>query len=353
VNRFKKILDPFHIGKVGTRNRIIKTAAGTSFWSPGQRRVTDKALAYYEAVASGGVGLIMMESPVTEDPFDEPGDIRMRLDDDRYIEQVAELTAVIHKYRCPTFMQFYHRGPWIQPYAPNRPRYAASAVPPVPSEFDLPNEGAPRELTIPEIADLIGLFAAFAARAQKAGFDGVELNSGGDHLFSSFLSRFTNKRQDDYGFRTMEDRSRFLVDTVKAIKSACGQDFPISVLINAIEGGACDEGMTFDESRELAVILEKAGVDALHVRSHWYGHHLGSYNQDNLFYPEPHVPLADFPHGLDWSRHGKGVNVPAAAEIKRVVTVPVIAVSGIEPLYGEQVLRAGKADFISMCRPLR
>lgn len=349
---FQRLLEPFHIGKVQTRNRIIKTAAGTSFWSSGDRRVTEKALAYYEAVAKGGVGLIVVESPIVEYPFDAPGDVRMRLDEDWHIEQVSELVRVIHKHGCPAFMQFYHRGPWGQPYAPNRPRYAASAVPPVVSEFDLPGEGAPRELKVPEIEDLISLFAGFAAHAQKAGFDGVELNAGGDHLFSSFISRSTNKRRDEYGFHSVADRSRFLVGMIKAVKSACGNDYPVSVLINAIEGGVGDEGMTFGESRELAVILQEAGADALHVRSHWYGHHLGSYNQDNLFYPEPHVPLADFPRGLDWSRHGKGVNVPAAEEIKKVVAIPVITVSGIEPVYGEQVLRAGRADFIGMCRPL-
>jgi 2,4-dienoyl-CoA reductase-like NADH-dependent reductase (Old Yellow Enzyme family) len=83
----------------------------------------------------------------------------------------------------------------------------------------------------------------------------------------------------------MENRSRFIVEMIQAIKLRCGQDYPISVLFNAVEGGAGDQGMTFAEAKELAVILEKAGADALHVRSHWFGHHLGSYNQDNLFYP--------------------------------------------------------------------
>jgi len=111
MKKFRKLLEPFHIGKVETRNRMIKTAAGTSFWSPGERRVTERALAYYEAVAKRGVGLIMMESPIVEHPFDAPGDVRMRLDDDRYIGEISELVKVIHKHRCPTFMQFYHRGP--------------------------------------------------------------------------------------------------------------------------------------------------------------------------------------------------------------------------------------------------
>ncbi len=196
----------------------------------------------------------------------------MRLDDDHYLEQVSELVGVIHKHGCPTFMQFYHRGPWLQPYAPHRPRYAASAVPPVQSEFDLPNAGAPRAPSVSEIQNLTTLFSGLAARAKKAGFDGIELNAGGDHLFSTFLSRFTNKRRDEYGFESMEDRSRFLVGMIEAIKGACGDDFPVLVLINALEAGAGDEGMTFEESRELAVILQRAGADALHVRSHWYGH---------------------------------------------------------------------------------
>ena len=352
MNEFRRLLEPFHIGKVKTRNRIIKTAAGTSFWSPGDRRVTDMALAYYEAVAKGGAGLIMMESPIVEYPFDAPGDVRMRIDDDRYIEELSELVGVIHKHGCPTFMQFYHRGPWIQPYAPDRPRYAASAVKPLASEFDLPGEGVPRELTIPEIEGLISLFSDFAERARKAGFDGIELNAGGDHLFSTFLSRFANKRHDEYGCDSMENRSRFLVGMLKAIKQKSGQDFPISVLINAVEGGAGDEGMTYDESKALAVILQKAGADALHVRSHWFGHHLGSYNQDNLFYPEPFIPVEFFPKGPDWSHRGKGVNVPGAEVIKKVVTIPIITVSGIESVLGEEILQKGKADFIGMCRPL-
>ena len=91
MKTFHKLLEPSSIGKVKTRNRIIKTAAGTSFWSPGERRITDMALAYYEAVARGGAGLIMMESPIVEYPFDEPGDVRMRIDDDRFIPQLSEL----------------------------------------------------------------------------------------------------------------------------------------------------------------------------------------------------------------------------------------------------------------------
>jgi 2,4-dienoyl-CoA reductase (NADPH2) len=252
----------------------------------------------------------MVESPIVEYPFDEPGDVRMRIDDDRYIAEVSEIAEVIHRHGCPAFVQIYHRGPWLQPYAPNRPHIAASPVTPQYSEFDLHAETPPRELTVAEIHELTGLFAEIAGRIQRAGFDGMEINAGCDHIYSTFLSRFWNKRTDEYGCASMENRSRFLVETVNAIKKKCGADFPLSVLINAVEGGMGDEGMTYPESRALAGILESSGVDALHVRSHWLGHHVGSYNQENLFYPEPCVPLRDFPKGLDWSRRGKEVNVP-------------------------------------------
>lgn len=349
---FSRLLEPFHIGKVKTRNRIIKTASGTSLWTPGERRVTEKGKAFYETLAKGGVGLIMVESPIVEYPFDEPGDVRMRIDDDRYIAEVAEIAEVIHRHGCPAFVQIYHRGPWLQPYAPNRPHVAASPVTPPYSEFDLHAETPPRELTIAEIHELSALFAQIAGRIQKAGFDGMEINAGCDHIYSTFLSRFWNKRTDEYGCASMENRSRFLVETVGAIKKTCGSDFPLSVLINAVEGGMGDEGMTYPESRALAKLLEKSGVDALHVRSHWLGHHVGSYNHENLFYPEPCVPLQDFPKGLDWSHNGKGVNVPAAEIIKREVSIPIITVSGIVPERGEEILKDGKADFIGMCRPL-
>jgi len=349
---FHKLLEPYHIGKVKTRNRIIKTASGTSFWNTGEHRVSEKGKAFYEALARGGVGLIIVECPILEYPFDEAGDVRLRIDDDKYIQDISEIAEVIHKHGCPAFVQFYHRGPWLQPYALHRPHIAASPVRPPVSEFDLHSETAPRELTIAEIDELRNIFVTAAYRLKKAGFDGIELHTGCDHLLATFLSRYWNKRQDAYGCASMEDRTRFLVQTIREIKKRLGEDFPVSVLMNALEVGMGDEGLTYDEGKAIAQILEKAGVDALHVRSHWLGHHLGSYNQENLFYPEPHIPLKSFPKGLDWSYRGKEVNVPAAAVIKKAVSIPIITVGGIDPKRGEKILQDGRADFIGICRPL-
>jgi 2,4-dienoyl-CoA reductase (NADPH2) len=348
---FEKLLEPYHIGRVQTRNRMVKTASQTYFFDSGEHRISERAKAFYEALARGGVGLIIVETPAMESPLSEIGDRRFRIDDDKYIKDISELTKVIHKHGCPTFVQFYHRGPWGGVYALMAPPIAASAVT-IKSEYDVHEETPPRAITISEIEELVDRYSSAAVRAAKAGFDGVEVHAGSDHLLPTFISRFWNKRQDAYGAQSMENRTRFVVEIIREIKKRLGQDFPVQVLMNGIEVGGGDEGMTLEEGQALAKILQKAGADALHVRSHWFGQHQGSYHHEVLFYPEPHIPLKSFPKELDWSHKGPLANVPVAAVIKKAVSVPIMTVGGLDAQTGEMVLRQGKADLIGMTRRL-
>src|SRR5512136_230636 len=190
--RFEKLLEPAYIGSVRTRNRIIKTAAGTHYSNDDHFHMHQRTLEFYEALARGGVGLLIVESPTVDYPA---GGTRHRLDDDKYIDGFRELTKVIHKHGCPTFLQFYHNGPMGLPGQQNL--VAASPVM-LKADTDLHNQ-MPRELTIPEIKELVDKFASAAVRAQKAGFDGVEINAGSSHLLNSFISPFWNRRQDVYG----------------------------------------------------------------------------------------------------------------------------------------------------------
>jgi 2,4-dienoyl-CoA reductase (NADPH2) len=349
--RFDKLLEPYHIGRVQTRNRMVKTASQTYFFDSGEHRISERAKAFYEALARGGVGLIIVETPAMESPLSEIGDRRFRIDDDKYIKDISELTKVIHKHGCPTFVQFYHRGPWGGVYTMAAPPIAASAVT-IKSEYDVHEEAPPRELTIPEIEELVDRYASAAVRAAKAGFDGVEVHSGSDHLLPTFLSRFWNKRQDIYGAQNFENRTRFVVQIIREIKKRLGQDFPVQVLMNGIEVGGGDEGITLDEGQALAKILQEAGADSLHVRSHWFGQHWGSFHHELLFYPEPQMQLGSFPKELDWSHKGPLANVPVAAVIKKAVSIPVMTVGGFDAQLGEMVLRQGKVDFIGMTRRL-
>jgi 2,4-dienoyl-CoA reductase-like NADH-dependent reductase (Old Yellow Enzyme family)/thioredoxin reductase len=348
--RYEHLFSPFNIGKVQLKNRIVKTAAQTYLFESGENRVGTLAKGFYGAVARGGAGLVITETPAMEWPLLEEGDRRHRIDNDKYIKNLSELSAEVHKYGCPIFTQLYHRGPWSGIYALIAEPCAASAVT-YPSPFDVHDEKPPHVLTIDEIEELVDRFASGTARLQQAGWDGIEINAAADHLFHSFLSRFWNKRDDKYGPQSMENRTRFIVDVVKEIKKRCGQDFPVQVLMNAIEVGLPgDEALSLDEGKEIARIYQSIGVDSLHVRSHWAGMHQGSYNQENMFYPEPHIPLKEFPRELDWTHHGALAQVPLAAEIKKVVSIPVMTVGLIDADSGEAILREGKADLIGINR---
>jgi 2,4-dienoyl-CoA reductase (NADPH2) len=346
---YPHLFSPISIGKVRLRNRIVKTAAQTYFFETGERRFGGIAKAFYGAVARGGAGLVICETPAMEAPYKETDDRRYRIDDDRFLPDIEALAAEVHQFGCPLFLQFYHRGPWGGVYAVGRTRVAASAVT-LRSPFDVLEEEPPHALTIPEIQEIVEAFVDGAARAARGGVDGIEVNAADDHLLATFLSRFWNRRDDEYGPQSMESRARIVVEIVQGIKRRAGRDFPVQVRMNAIEIGAGEQGFSLDEGKQLAALLEAAGVDSLQVKSHWMGMHQGSYNQEVLFYPEPHIKPGDFPAELDWSRRGLGAQVPLAAIIKPVVSIPVMAVGGLDADLGEQALREGNVDLIGINR---
>ncbi|MFC1910258.1 FAD-dependent oxidoreductase [Chloroflexota bacterium] len=349
--RFAKLLEPCQIGKVKTRNRMVKTASQTYFFDSGEHRVSELAKAFYGALANGGIGLIIVETPAMEFPLADTEDRRLRVDNDKYIKDVSELTKIVHSHGCPLFVQFYHRGPWGGVYKTLAPRIAASAVT-MRTPFDVHEEKPPRAATREEIERIIDHYASCAVRVAAAGFDGVEVHTGADHLLPTFLSRFWNKRDDEYGVQTWENRTRFVVSIIKEIKKRLGNDFPVQVLMNAVEVGGYEGAFNIEEGKTLARILVEAGADSLHVRSHWLGQHQGSYHHELVFFPEAPIPLKDFPKELDWSRRGNLATLPVTDIIKKEVNIPVLGVGGFDAELGEMALREGKADLIGMTRRL-
>jgi len=350
TNKYEKLFSPYHIGKVQFKNRVVKSAAQTYFFESGERRVGDIALAFYEAVAKGGVGLIIVETPAMEWPLLDDGDRRYRVDNDKYIKNISELTAAVHKHDCKVFTQFYHRGPWGKEYQFIADRVASSPVQ-FTSPYDVHEETPPRALTVEEIEWWVDHFAACAVRVQKAGFDGLEINAGADHLFHTFISRYWNRRDDEYGPQSMENRMRFVVNVIKEIKKRCGEDWPVQVLMNAYEFGVGDQGITKEEGIEIAKVYESIGVDSLQVRNHLVGHHQGSYLHNVLWYPELCIPKEDLPKEMYWGHYGDLINVPSAARVKKEVTRPTIMTTGgFDADYAEMVLRKGQADIIGFNR---
>ena len=344
--RFERLLEPSRIGKVNTRNRIIKTASGAFYIEP-DGGVGARAKGYYETLAKGGVGLLIVESCGVEYPLGVQHTIQLHLDDDKYIPGYRELTQAVHAQGCPVFLQFQHAGPWNPTgLLPKRDTKGASTL--TESELPGPDFAAPRGLSLAEVKEYVDIWAKAAERAQKAGFDGVEINGGTCHQINTFLSRIWNRRDDEYGCGSLENRARFMCEIVREAKKRTGPDFAVTVLINIAEYGH-EKGTTVPEGVGLARLLQDAGADAVQVRAHAYGNRGGLLQPDRQFYPEPPESL---PKDLDWSRKGTGAIVPLAEAVKKVVSVPVFCACRIDPVFGEKLLREGKLDFVGMTRSL-
>jgi 2,4-dienoyl-CoA reductase (NADPH2) len=358
--KYEKLLEPGHIGSVKTRNRIVKSGAGMLMWHEDDVHMQPEVLAFYEGIARGGVGLLIVESPTIDYPLGVRWRERYRIDDDKYIKGLSELVQVIHKHGCPTFMQMNHDGPWQVklPFAPE-PMYqgapiGASAVS-FESEGDFHAE-IPRALTVAEIQEIVDKFASAAVRAQKAGFDGVDINAASSHLLHNFFSPFWNKRTDEYG-GSVENRARFAMEVIREIKKRLGKDFPVSIIMNGIEMGQGigvpdSKCLTHEDARGIARCLQAAGADAIQVRSHFLGYHVGAYLPDSLFYPAPPIPIESFPKEYNASGYGVAANIYAAAGIKSAVSIPITVVGKLDADIGEAIIREGKVDFIAMTRRL-
>jgi 2,4-dienoyl-CoA reductase (NADPH2) len=350
--RFKRLLEPSQIGRVKIRNRMIKTASGAFYVEP-TGQVGERAKAYYETIAKGGVGLLIVESCGVEFPLgvqhvgDRGDTIQMHLDDDKYIASYRELTEAVHKHGCPVFLQFQHAGPWNPTgLLPKRDTKSASTL--TKDELPGPDFDVPRGLSLAEVKEYIEIWVKAAERAQKAGFDGVEINGATCHQINTFFSRIWNKRDDEYGCATLENRARFMCDIVRETRKRLGPDFGITVLINIAEYGH-EKATTLEEGVSFARFLQDAGADAIQVRAHAYGDQRGLMQPDRLFYPEPPKPL---PKNLDWSHQGTGAIVPLAEAVKKAVSIPVFCACRLDHILGESLLRKGKIDFVGMTRNL-
>lgn len=345
-NKFPKLMEPGYIGKVKLKNHIIKTAQGSSVIEPDTGFAGERAKAYYGNLASGGVGLIIVESCGVEYPLGiHHFPVQFRLHDDAMIPSFRELAQEIHKHDCKVFIQLFHSGAWNPTgLLPKRDTQSATAM----TKEELPGPGfaIPRGMTLAEVESHIEMFIKSAERAKKAGFDGVEFNGGTCHLLNSFLSRIWNKREDKYGCQTLENRARFMQDIIRGTKERCGLDFAVACLINIVEYGH-SKATTIEEGVQIARLLEEAGADAIQVRAHSYHHRDGLMHPDRLYYPE--LP-ADVPSGMDWSNKGKAAIIPMAVAVKKAVSVPVIAACRLDAALGEELLREGKIDFVGMTR---
>jgi 2,4-dienoyl-CoA reductase (NADPH2) len=347
---FRRLMEPGYIGSVRTKNRILKTGSTLGFYPWEGGHIQQKVIDSYEVLAKGGAGLVTVGAA----PLGVPPGRGYALDDDKYLPRMTKLIEAIRKYDCPAFLQTFHLGPMLPPFlaALGVQSLAASSL--TKSELPLPHLAVPKELSIAEIEGIVEAFGDQVERAKRAGFQGIELNAGCNHLLNSFLSRAWNKRQDAYGVGSLESRAKIVVDIIKEVRRRNGRDFGIIALINGAEPGL-EKGITPEESQGIAKILQAAGADAIHVRAEFYSRPKDPSKRDSTqfpdiaFYPETPFPLEGV---VDDSRHGAGGWVSLAVAVKKVVSIPVITIGRLDPELGEEILRRGRADFISFNRRL-
>ncbi len=319
---FENLFRPGRIGTLEVKNRIVKpgqhmlTADEKGYVSPLQMRL-------YTEWARGGTGLIIVEMAA----IDFKGSVELPLQimaaGDEFIPGLTELARAIRENGASPALQISHGGGVkLEPpaYAPSAMRYQTSV-----GVVDA------QELTIPEIEEIIEAFGQAAGRAKQAGFDMVEIHMAHGYLPAEFVSQRTNLRTDHYG-GSIENRLRFPLQVLECVRSHVGRDFPLCCRISGTEYE--ENGITLMDSIQLARALERGGVDALNVSA------AGSSNHYKVvihhYYPRAY-----------------NVYLPEAVKKSGGIKVPIICNGGITtPELAEEILAAGKADYVAIGRPL-
>ncbi|MGR6974316.1 NADH:flavin oxidoreductase/NADH oxidase [Streptomyces cynarae] len=328
------LFEPFTLRDVTVPNRLwmppmCQYSAAPD--GPATGAPTDWHFAHYAARATGGTGLIVVEATAVSPegritPYD------LGLWNDTQVEAFQRITDFLKEQGTTPAIQLAHAGrkastdhPWkggapVGPDAYGWQPLAPSAVP-----FDA-RHPVPSELTVTGIQEIVRRFADAARRALAAGFEVVEIHGAHGYLINEFLSPHSNHRTDAYG-GSYENRTRFAVEVVDAVRQVWPQDKPLFFRVSATDW--LDEGgWTADDTVRFAADLKAHGVDLLDVSTG--GNAAGA-----------RIPT------------GPGYQVPFAARVKAETSLPVAAVGLItEPEQAEKILVNGEADAVLLGREL-
>lgn len=316
---FERLLEENYIGTMKLKNRMIVPAMSTRFVGD-DGKATEQFIAYHETRAKGGWALLITENIVIDKGVGAKKELP-GLWEDEQIEGYKKLTERIHRADGRICAQIYHAGRNTHSGITGVHNVAPSPI------CDPSNREIPYELSVEEIKSIEEKFANAALRAKKAGFDAVELHGAHGYLIAQFLSPYSNKRCDMYG-GSLENRARFAIEIVRAVREKVGEDYPLIFRISGTE--FIPQGMNIEHAKAICMLLKQAGVDAINCSQ---SSPATAYNTVPSFYVS------------------NGAFVELASEIKKVVNVPVITVGRINsPHMAEEILESGKADIIAMGR---
>lgn len=311
----------FRKGKIGAltlKNRVILPPMGTLFAADGGF-VSQRLIDYHVARAKGGCGMNIVEVSAVHPST--KGSRNVGIYDDLFMPGLKKLSAAIQDAGGKACIQLWHAGRQTNSRVTGMPIVAPSPIPcPVCREM-------PVELTLAEIAELVEAYGDAALRARQAGFDAVEVHGAHGYLIAQFMSAYSNQRQDEYG-GPMANRARFALEVIKNIRDKIGRDYPVLYRLSADE--YVTNGLTVEDTKMIVKMIEKAGVDAVHVSAGVY-ESLASV-----------IPPLDLPA----TSHQENI-----AAVKSIAAIPVIAAIRInDPVLADRIIGDGKADFVAVGR---
>ena len=340
---YQTLLSPGQIGPLKLRNRMVVTAMGVNFAEEGGFW-GDRILAYHEEQARGGAGLIISGACGVMYPVGQVQEWQVAISDDKYIPGLKRVVDAVHSHGARFAVQLHQGGlNAVDDTVAGRPQWCPSIPEQAYGDFAdgmliselevLASTGMPthRVMDKEDIRVLVQAFAAGARRAREAGCDAVEVHGGHGYVPSSFLSPKTNRRTDEYG-GSLENRARLLLEILRAVRAEVGPDYPLIVKIDSREVGK-DGGISLEDAKVTAQWLEEAGADAITVSAYHEFSKGKLHSASNI----PHEP---------------NTNLPAAAAIKEVMTLPVIASGRVEPEQADAEISQGRFDFLAMGRKL-
>jgi 2,4-dienoyl-CoA reductase-like NADH-dependent reductase (Old Yellow Enzyme family) len=307
---------PLTIGPLSLKNRITMAPLYLGYANP-DGTVNQVVLDHYREMAASGAAMIVVEN-VSIDPSGLGSPWTMRIDNESFLEGLQELARVIKAEGAIACLQVNHAG-----------RYAF--MPDKMSPSGDPNNPDSRGMTAEEIRQTIESYARSAALVKTAGFDAVEIHGGTGYLIVQFLSSRTNQRNDQYG-GSLENRRRFGLEVVDAVKKAVGPDYPVGYRFLAEE--LVPDGLKLKETIPYAQELVAKGISYLSVMAGCY---------DAFVFPEY----------IEMERQ-EGYMVSQAETIKKACPdTPVITAGRIQtPEFASTVIQEGRADMVGLARVL-
>lgn len=326
MSQYEALFRPLKINQLTIRNRIVSTAHAEVYATDGGM-TTERYVKYYEEKAKGGCGLsICGGSSVVSIDSPQSWWSSVNLSTDRIIPHFQNLADAVHKHGGKIMIQITHMGRRSRWDGENWPNLMS------PSGVREPVHRATcKTIEEEEIWRIIGDFAQAARRAKAGGLDGVELSAVHQHMIDQFWSPRVNKRTDQWG-GTFENRMRFGMEVLKAVRAEVGRDFAVGIRICGDEFHP--DGLNHDDMKQIAQYYNATGeLDYFGV----VGSGCDTHNTLANVIPNMSYPPEPFLH--------------LAAGIKEVVDVPVIHAQNIkDPNQAQRILEAGYVDFVGMTR---